>query len=91
MVKKHGIQGDLARGKLEPGAHPASRLNPEGDLGGQGQGARDGAGRRMRPEAVTQGLRRQAGSSPALVHLLSPGELSRRPSPRAGGLTDPGC
>lgn len=64
MVKKHGIQGDLARGELEPGAHPASWLNPEGDLGGQGQGARDGAGRWMRPEAMTQGLRRQAGAAP---------------------------
>lgn len=85
MVKKHGIQGDLARGKLEPGAHPASRLNPEGDLGGQDQGARGGAGRWMRLEAMTQGLRHQAGSSPALVHLLSPGELSRHPSPGAGG------
>ena len=45
----------------------------------------------MRPEATIQGLRRQAGSSPALVHLVSPGELSRRPSPRAGSLTDQAC
>lgn len=79
------------RGELEPGAHPAPWLNAGGDLGGQGQGARDGAGRWMRPEGTIQGLRRPAGSSSALVHLVSPGELSRRPSPRAGGLTDQAC
>lgn len=63
------------RGELEPGAHPAPRLNAGGDRGGQGQEVRDGAGRQMRPEAMIQGLRCQAGSSPALVHLVSPGEL----------------